>query len=670
MRRTPPRAHLLSATALIAITTPAIGQDNVTPLQRLVFTDGGSDTVAIDTPQAVTVLDQEDIDAEQATTVGELFDLVPGVQSIGSDRPAGVSFNIRGIGELAASDESKIIVTVDGATKFHEQYRVGSFFSDPELYRQVEVLRGPASSTLFGSGALGGVINFETKDPSDFLDGPDDRQALRLRGQFETNGNEYLGSAIYAVRPSESFETLFALNYRNSDNFEDGNGDEVSGSEFDATSGLAKGVLTFGDAGEQTLTGSYTIWNSELDDTDYSQTGTLPFGEIDRDIRDQTATLRWQNPAAANPFLDLDVVLSYSDTEVEQANATSGFASPLFADSEYSYETASLKVENTFEMAGGSWQNFLTTGFQLSRQERIAETSQGPLGFHPEGTDEKLGLYVQSELILGNGLTLIPGVRVDFTELEPGSNVDGDDSDETAFSPKLAALYEVTDTFNVFGSVAMTERVPTLDELFSSDGNEPSSPGLDPEEAMSAELGFSQSFLGVATAGDALDFKVTGFYSEIDDLIERDDTAGTPFYRNVDSATIYGIELEGAYETDRAFARLAYSDVRGEDDETGETLESVPARTLAFTIGGRDLERDLDFGWRATLVDSISYEDESFGGYALHDLFATWRPDAGSFAGTEVRFSIENVLDKQFQNSLAGDPGPGRSFALTVSRAI
>jgi hemoglobin/transferrin/lactoferrin receptor protein len=52
----------------------------------------------------------------------------------------------------------------------YESYRMGGFMSDMELYKRVEVLRGPAAGTLYGSGVLGGVINFTTKDASDFLE--------------------------------------------------------------------------------------------------------------------------------------------------------------------------------------------------------------------------------------------------------------------------------------------------------------------------------------------------------------------------------------------------------------------------------------------------------------------------------------------------------------------
>src|SRR5690606_7545267 len=120
---------------------------------------------------------------------------------------------ICGIGTAESSgDESRIIINVDGAKKFYEQYRMGSFFSDPELYKQVEVLRGPASSTLYGSGAIGGVIIFVTKDASDFIaDG--NTGAVRVKGSFESNGLGTRASGIWAHRFSDNVEVLATGNW-------------------------------------------------------------------------------------------------------------------------------------------------------------------------------------------------------------------------------------------------------------------------------------------------------------------------------------------------------------------------------------------------------------------------------------------------------------------------
>lgn len=184
----------------------AAKKGRVTLLQRLVI-GAGVDKIAIDTPQAVTVVDQEQMDQDQPTTIGDTLRDVPGVTAIGSDRIFGEAFNIRGIGGAAAADESKIIINVDGTPKFYEQYRMGSFFSDPELYKQVEVLRGPASSTLYGSGALGGVINLTTKDAADFLVNGQNN-SVRVKSAYDSNGTGILGSTIYATRLNENFEFL------------------------------------------------------------------------------------------------------------------------------------------------------------------------------------------------------------------------------------------------------------------------------------------------------------------------------------------------------------------------------------------------------------------------------------------------------------------------------
>src|SRR5688500_175742 len=59
-------------------------QGRVTTLQRIVV-GAGVDKVAIDTPQAVSVIEQEDIDRAQPTTIGDVFDQIPGVNVSGSD---------------------------------------------------------------------------------------------------------------------------------------------------------------------------------------------------------------------------------------------------------------------------------------------------------------------------------------------------------------------------------------------------------------------------------------------------------------------------------------------------------------------------------------------------------------------------------------------------------
>lgn len=654
----------------------------VTLLERLVI-GAGAPKIATDTPQAVTVVDQADLDSKAATTTRDALSGIPSVTVIGSDRVFGEAFNIRGIGATdSSSDGSRIIVTVDGAPKFNEQYRMGSFFSDPELYKRVEVLRGPASATLYGSGAIGGVINFTTKDASEFIkDGYNG--AIRIKGQYESNGQGTLTSALLAQRINETFDVLATGNFRRANNFELANGTVLDGSAFESWSGLLKGTARFGDNDEQVVRLSYQRWQSDANDQPYAQTGTmLPiigFGNVDRKVTDDTVVLSYENPASDNPWVDVNLSLSYSDTQNHQRNAT-GVGSPLFDDVDYGYRTFQLKGDNTVDTVLDGFENHFTFGGLLSRQDRIASkpAGQAPSAFHPEGVESKLGLFVQNEAVWDNRITVIGGVRADIHNMEPSSNVAGASTiSGVAWSPKIAALYAITDNVNVFSSLAHTERFPTLDELFSTSATRSTSMSLRPETANNFEVGFSASAYDVAGLENAVSVKTTAFYNDLSDLITTNATAaaaGSPYYINIDKARIYGVEIEGAYDSDLFFGRLAFSLTKGENSKTGAALANIPASKTVLTLGARNPEWGLEYGVRGTLTAD---PDRALAGinaastskaYQKVDLFASWKPQDGPLAGTEAQFTIENVFNADFRDNLSVDRSKGRTFKLTLAK--
>ncbi|QYK42061.1 MAG: TonB-dependent receptor [Paracoccaceae bacterium] len=693
-------ARLLSTAACIGIAAPAAAQDAQpgTFLGRLIL-GAGQAKVAIDTPQAVTAVEQEDIDREQASNVGQMFRNVPGVQTAGSDRPLGFAFNIRGIGatEQTAS-ESRIIVNVDGVPKFYEQYRLGSFFTEPELYKRVEVLRGPASATLYGSGAIGGAVNFETKDAGDFLvDGK--KNALRLKFGLESNGNGRVFSGIYATAPTEGAEFLAALGYRESDEFRNGNGVAVAGSESSAPSALLKGTFRLGD--NQTLRLSWQRFESDSNNAALAQTGgnTLSvFGRVKRDVSDDTISASWQ-ATTDNPWLNPKVQLSYSDTAVSQWDAVDLAGNPqacspvpsnlnVWCDVDYAYRTVSLKAENTANLSGNGWDAFLTFGVQASTQDRVA-ASEGPLNFHPEGTDRKIGVYAQADISIGDRLTIIPGARIDFARRTPGADIPGGIAvSDHASAVTLAALYRLTDDVSVFGSVARTERLPTLDELYSWSTTKAPAVGLEKETATNVELGLAWSRQDVFGPGDSLQLKATLFRNDIRNLITTTPNSAATFFGNTERGEFWGGEVEAGYEAERFFARLAYSNVRGRARGTSlingtdyaYVPSTVPAENVALTLGYRIPDKGLEFGWRGTFVDRITTASRStttgnitsasYAPYDLHDFYVSWKPQAGALAGFDVQFAVENAFDQAYQNNLSLDPGRGRTFKVSLARAL
>ena len=107
-----------------------------------------------------------------------------------------------------------------------------------------------------------------------------------------------------------------------------------------------------------------------------------------------------------------------------------------------------------------------------------------------------------------------------------------------------------------------------------------------------------------------------------------------------------------------------FSRIFGYNTDTGQNLDTIPATTLALTLGGRLPQYDLSFGWRGKFAESIATgatTDGPFAGYAVHDLFADWTPEDGQMAGWQLRASVENIFDTSYRYNLAGDDGPGRN---------
>lgn len=657
-------------------------------LGRIILSSG-KEKVAIDTPQAVTALEQEDLDQKQPETLSDLFKGVPGVQTAGaSARALGQAFNIRGVGVTdEAASEDRIKVTVDGAPKFFEGYRMGAFFGDIELFKRVEILRGPASSTLYGSGAIGGVVAFTTKDASDYLvDGKD--HALRLKANGASNGDVLAGGIIYAQRAGNA-EFLAALNATEGDTLKDGAGNDILGTAHKSWSSLLKAGVNFGNNEDQSLKFSWARTDTNLKDTQVVQTGGSSFfpvfGVHDLRTVDDTVTLTYGNSFSGNDLLDLSVQLSYTNQAAEKSNFHGGMAScgpgtlAILCDSNYGYETVALKIENTSDLSSGSWENYLTLGFQTSEQKRTATTVAGAsYAFHPEGTDRRNSIYAQGEFTWNERLTMISGVRVEFGERVPLNGAGGSKVDDTAISATLSAMYHINDSFALFGTYAQTERLPTLDEFYTTGGGQVASVNLQKEEAETVELGFTLQQEGLLSADDSLALKFTAFHNDMTNLVNRNlgAGAGTPYYNNIAAAKIWGGELEASYDAERWYGSLAWSKVKSKNAATGAQLASTPAEMVALTLGLKLPEQNLVVGWQGYYYDKISTGAAFTVGvpalagksYATHDIFVSWKPDQGAMAGLEVNLLVENVFDKEYINNLALDKGVGRNAKLTIAK--
>ena len=118
---------------------------------------------AFEYPGSVSVVGQDKIQTRIPSTVSDAMIGVPNVTFAGGPRRNGQSPIIRG---FTAQD---VIVLMDGTRQDLITGHDARFFLDPALLESVEVVRG-ATSALYGSGGLGGVMELRTKDASDFLE--------------------------------------------------------------------------------------------------------------------------------------------------------------------------------------------------------------------------------------------------------------------------------------------------------------------------------------------------------------------------------------------------------------------------------------------------------------------------------------------------------------------
>lgn len=150
----------VSASAL-AMAGFAFAQEGETEENQDVVTVYGTSNPlpTIDYPGQVSVIDRDELDARLVSTIADGLRDVPGLQFSGGPRRTGEVPALRGL-----SGEN-VLVLLDGARQSFLSAHDGRFFLDPDLVARAEVVRGPASA-LYGSGAVGGVLAFETVELS------------------------------------------------------------------------------------------------------------------------------------------------------------------------------------------------------------------------------------------------------------------------------------------------------------------------------------------------------------------------------------------------------------------------------------------------------------------------------------------------------------------------
>lgn len=659
------RAQLCATTALVAfvnMTHSAYAQqtEDEDILGTIVLGESKRE-VQTDTAVPSTVVDQEEIEDRQAGTVAELIDTVPGVTLVNGSTAAGSGINIRGYGANSTfGTDQKVLIQIDGATKGSEElYRIGTqLYTDPYLYKQVEVLRGTIGSFEYGSGVFGGVVLLETIDASDLTGGEigfTGRQTL----EFTSNGNGLSSSTTLAWQPSTDLEFLFNYTRRMLDTREDGNGVDINplAGDINDPSYLLKAKYTFGANRDQSVTFSYAKTQQEQFDVPYDTFGTTAFGNVDRLIENEVATLRYNFDPADRDWLNLTAELTYSD-ELVLSEAIAG-PNPLL-DADNRYQTTTFRIKNTALFGTGAIDHELRAGVEFIHRKRQDETA----GSAPGGTKETVALFVVDEMQIGERWTITPALRYEnqtITE-DPANGTARFDKD--GLMGGVSARYAFADGWAVFGSAAYTENLPIVDDINNAALINQS------ERGSTYEIGVSFDRADVFAGGDQLAFKLNYYSTRLWDL-----TTYRSFAPGGSTVSIErdGIELEAAY----AMANGFYMDANAHISNGQATIETGavsdwaqnPQDTLRLSLG-KKFGEELDVSWEIEAAKRYDEGGTVSPGYGVHNLRATYAPQQGVLRGTEIRIGIENVMDKAYQPRLSTRNATGRNFKVSLSKTF
>lgn len=661
------RHTLLGTTALslILAAAPALAQEAGDGFLGTLSLGKSKRDVATDTATAVTEIDSREIADRQAGTMAELIDSVPGVTLVNGATAQGSGINIRGYGANSTyGTDQKVLIQVDGVTRGSEElYRIGNqLFTDPALYKEVEVIRGTVGSFEYGSGVVGGVVRLETKDASDFTGGTPGF-AYRQTFEFQSNGAGLTASSILAWQPTEKLEFLLSHTRRTLGTQSDGDGNLINpaANDVDDPSWLAKARLTFGDNDEHSLTASYTSTESTEYDVPYDSFGTTTFGNVDREVNSETFMLRYGYNPLGNDLIDLTAQLSYANEEILQTAVIPG--NPLL-DADHQYETTTLTLKNRARFDTGALGHSLVTGVELINRKRLNASSA------PGGEDDRWAVFAVDEIQIGEAWTVTPALRYESSTIQGSTAPNDGRYSNDALMGGLSLRYAFGNGWSVFGSAAYTEVLPPIDDLDNIARVTQS------EKSRTYEIGAAYERRDAFRAGDSLSFKINAYDTKLWDVTSFVSTTivgGIPVFTDLDEINTQGIEIEASYALENGLYMDANLNIADGSETTAAQIEqdwrNLAADSARLTLGKRFGET-YDLSWEAVAADDITVNGVRSSGYVTHNLRATIAPQSGVWAGTEFRIGVENLFDKQYQPHLSTRAATGRNVKLTLAKTF
>jgi hemoglobin/transferrin/lactoferrin receptor protein len=649
-------------------------------LQETVITAKGYQASSLDIPQAIEVL--EPATTHGSATAGSLFRGKPGL-AVHSDGAWGQNPVLRGM-----KKESTVLM-IDGVRVNSAQPQGSlSSFLDLGLLERAEVVKGP-SSVLYGSGAMGGVVNLITPE-------------ARFTEQDETGGRFGLsassvdkgfnGAVLLRDSSSDHALVLGAAGRKANDYRSPSSTEQRTGYSSDSL------LLKYKQRLSDEVNVSLNMQRHTDRDVWYpgsTRTGTpARLGEVTMhspEQRRELYQLGLENRLGEGT-LNTEV---YRQEVYREIRAYSSALERNQVRNDVSFITHGLRTSylvpvgsHLLTVGGEGWKMTGDPERHINNNAPLFNNDQRNDPFK-DGEVSSYGLFLQDEFELGR-TALVAGARLDRVsgdaKQKGATQTSGLSSSDNNLSWSLGATHPLTDSLNIYANIGQAYRAPDLRERFEDaargDGYyHVGNPQLDPERSSSFEV-------GLKGYGNDFDYRLAAFHTQIDDYISGRMTDlkapnGLPIKRteNLDKVVIYGLEGSvskdvGAFVVDGSFTWL-----RGENKQDDEALYQMPAHELTLGIG-QPAERG--FYWHAQLRAvaeqnrvatrfSNGTEDETAGFVTADASFGWGFGKVGLLQTTNLDAKFNNLLNKAYHEHLtdgvSGDEldAPSRGITLALS---
>lgn len=587
---------------------------------------------------SITVIGEEEILRSQKSTVAELLRSVPGVDVVQSGAPGGNAAVF-----LRGANSEHTLVLIDGVEANNPLTPTRSFnFTSLTIdnVERIEVLRGP-QSTLYGSDALGGVINIITKRG---------RGAGAASLSVEGGSYEAFREQLQASADLESIAVSLSASREDVDGVSSA-AERLGNSEDDAFANTSFALrLDSAPTEHLSLLGTirYTKSDSDLDNG-----GGFGQDDPNRNLTNEQlfsrVAAKWEAIPERTEF-ELGFSYAHQDTDDENDPDDAHPVDSLYSD----FRAITTKVDLTSTIT-------LTESARLllgteAEKERGASATVGTSSFGSfedmlTGQDlQSYGYFAQLDTHHTDVLGIAVGLRVDDYESF---------NSETTWRAAPWFMIPTSGT-RIFGTIGSGFKAPSLYQRYSSYGR----PDLRAEESLGWDVGFEQPILH-----EQLSAGFTYFKNDFDDLISFD--PGTFLFENIAEASSAGFETFIQFApSEQLSLRISHTYTDSEDETTNAALlrrarnkaavelsytphSSFSVATIARYVGTR---WDNDFS-------AFPATREQLGSYVVVDIMAQYQLSKA----VSVFARIENLFDKEYEEVLGfGEQGIGAYGGVTV----